>query len=65
MVREWRWEQMRRRAYQVVLDVAGEAYSSWFESLEDEQPPDLDLTAALWGQDVAPRLVDSAARVVD
>jgi hypothetical protein len=58
VMRRWRWEASRLTVADVVFDVGLAVHGEWIDSLDDELPPGVDLSAALWGS--APRARDGA-----
>jgi hypothetical protein len=48
-MRRWRWRDMSRSIDQVLWDHGTVDHVEWLESLDDEQPAGVDLSAQLWG----------------
>jgi hypothetical protein len=49
VTRKWRHEAMRRCAAEVMAESSCHAYVEWFDALDDEPLPGVDLTHSLWG----------------
>jgi hypothetical protein len=49
VARVWLYESHTRSKAEVLASESLALYSEWFETLDDELPPGIDLTAALWG----------------
>lgn len=49
VLRGWRFEAHTRSKAEILGEAAVHSYAEWFESLDDELPPGVELTHVLWG----------------